>query len=489
MLSYSNKFDNTQAPSKGAARDRFRCPSSPGKARGICRRSAPRTGTTASRASTSIPAHRRRPAPIRRRSRRSSPRPWWRGRNGTTSSRCSAPVFGARDSGLRGRAGGGRTAAELEADSARVHAQRSPNLNAIASNGRTLTGSSSFAHAISTHSPSRNSNASSVRSAGSMSQRCVTPTRAQMGRFSWRSIRRVDGESTSHAQSGARVKYAVSGGSGIRSRRQPPRSGTTMPSRRCGSGSLRIHQPPGPSRPRWKGGLSSPPKDRACDRVRWRWSWMGMERAVDALGYLVRGCVEHVLTGRLTRRQGSRRDAAMSSLLFRVLILLPHAADKVMRCAGPGDHPAHLSIGNREVVLTTAKTGCSRVGTLAPRLRHNGSPPACTKRRFSSAASRAALRVTIGYPPRPGVRRIRHMVIHQRQGLRGDEGGCAAAGRERPAMSRIARDQLRYPALMSMYAWVRSQVQMVARPSPPTPTSARRRTSDPSRCSVARSSE
>ena len=51
------------------------------------------------------------------------------------------------------------------------YGQRSPRLNVIASKGRMLTASSSFAHPISTHSPSRNSNASNVRSVGSMSHR------------------------------------------------------------------------------------------------------------------------------------------------------------------------------------------------------------------------------------------------------------------------------------------------------------------------------
>ena len=56
--------------------------------------------------------------------------------------------------------------------------QRSPRLNAIPSNGGMLTGSSSFALAMSTHWPSRSSNASRVRSVGSTSQRCPTPSRA-----------------------------------------------------------------------------------------------------------------------------------------------------------------------------------------------------------------------------------------------------------------------------------------------------------------------
>ncbi len=56
--------------------------------------------------------------------------------------------------------------------------QRSPRLKVIASNGRMLTGSSSFALPISSHCPSWSSNASRVRSAGSTSHRCATPSRA-----------------------------------------------------------------------------------------------------------------------------------------------------------------------------------------------------------------------------------------------------------------------------------------------------------------------
>ena len=56
--------------------------------------------------------------------------------------------------------------------------QRSPRLKVIASNGRMLTGSSSFALAISSHCSSWSSNASRVRSAGSTSHRCPTPSRA-----------------------------------------------------------------------------------------------------------------------------------------------------------------------------------------------------------------------------------------------------------------------------------------------------------------------
>ena len=59
-----------------------------------------------------------------------------------------------------------------------VQGHRSPRLKVTASKGRICTGSSSFAVAISTHCPSRSSNASSVRSAGSTIHMCPTPSRA-----------------------------------------------------------------------------------------------------------------------------------------------------------------------------------------------------------------------------------------------------------------------------------------------------------------------
>ena len=58
------------------------------------------------------------------------------------------------------------------------YGHRSPRLKVIASKGRMLTGSSSFAVAMSTHSPSRSSNASKVRSVGSTSHRWPTPASA-----------------------------------------------------------------------------------------------------------------------------------------------------------------------------------------------------------------------------------------------------------------------------------------------------------------------
>ena len=60
----------------------------------------------------------------------------------------------------------------------RPQGQRPPRLKVTASKGRMQTGSASFALAISTHCPPRSSSASSVRSAGSTSHRCSTPSRA-----------------------------------------------------------------------------------------------------------------------------------------------------------------------------------------------------------------------------------------------------------------------------------------------------------------------
>ena len=55
-----------------------------------------------------------------------------------------------------------------------VTANGPPTPNVIASNGRMLTGSWSFAHPMSTHAPSRGSNASKVRPAGSPGHRYAT---------------------------------------------------------------------------------------------------------------------------------------------------------------------------------------------------------------------------------------------------------------------------------------------------------------------------
>ena len=60
----------------------------------------------------------------------------------------------------------------------RSHFHKSAKLNVIASKGRMLMGSSSCALAIRSQCPWCSSNASRVRSSGSTSHRCVTPSRA-----------------------------------------------------------------------------------------------------------------------------------------------------------------------------------------------------------------------------------------------------------------------------------------------------------------------
>ena len=87
------------------------------------------------------------------------------------------------------------------------------------------------------------------------------------------------GESTSQTQSGAIVKYAASGYSGMVSRRQPARSGTMISASscpRCSSGSKMIHQPPGPSSPKSNGGAilaPIPELARACLAEGLGWVW------------------------------------------------------------------------------------------------------------------------------------------------------------------------------------------------------------------------
>lgn len=57
------------------------------------------------------------------------------------------------------------------------------------------------------------------------------------------------GDTISHAQSGASSNAGTLGKPGMRSRRQPARSGTTTSAPRRSAGSGRIHQPPGPPFP------------------------------------------------------------------------------------------------------------------------------------------------------------------------------------------------------------------------------------------------
>ena len=71
--------------------------------------------------------------------------------------------------------------AEVEDDPAALHDQSSPRLNVIASNGRTETGSSSIAHAMSAHSLSR-SPAHGARAVGAAPPPGRGPERALSGR-------------------------------------------------------------------------------------------------------------------------------------------------------------------------------------------------------------------------------------------------------------------------------------------------------------------
>ena len=85
--------------------------------------------------------------------------------------------------GDRGRGGGSVCRESLpNGDSVNgdraVQSHSSARLNVIASNGRMLTGASSWALAMSSHCPSSSSKASRVRSTGSMSHRCATPAPA-----------------------------------------------------------------------------------------------------------------------------------------------------------------------------------------------------------------------------------------------------------------------------------------------------------------------
>src|SRR6266481_1558148 len=71
-----------------------------------------------------------------------------------------------------------------------------------------------------------------------------TPSRAYSCILRARSSCAVLGEITSHSQSGGSSKAATSGTLGMRSCRQPARSGTSTSAWKCSSGSKRIHHPP-----------------------------------------------------------------------------------------------------------------------------------------------------------------------------------------------------------------------------------------------------
>ena len=151
-----------------------------------------------------------------------------------------------------------------------------------------LTGSSSLAVAISTHCPSRSSNASRVRSVGSTSPRCPTPSRAYTGRLPWRSSLRVEAESTSQTQSAARVTYC---GVGVDGHPLP------APSRKVGDQDVLaqvqlrlVDDPPTPGAAPTPAERSSELRTelRACQRMRHGGSGVGVECPVDDLGDALR---------------------------------------------------------------------------------------------------------------------------------------------------------------------------------------------------------
>ena len=111
------------------------------------------------------------------------------------------------------------------------------------------------APSTSTQAPSRSAKASSVRADGSTSQRCadagVAVDLALVGQVEPPRPRAQ--HLADPVRRHARSPRLVSGKLGIRSRRQPARSGTSTSSPKCSSGSSMIHQPPGPPRPRSNG--------------------------------------------------------------------------------------------------------------------------------------------------------------------------------------------------------------------------------------------
>ena len=116
---------------------------------------------------------------------------------------------------------------------------------------------------------------------------------------------RVPGLRTSQTQSGARSNQGASGQVGIRSRRQPARSGTSTSGPRCSSGSSRIHQPPGPPRPLSNGPPSSTPERRAGAGVARGRARMQVQRALDQLGdHVLRGVEDVLVGGRAADRGG-----------------------------------------------------------------------------------------------------------------------------------------------------------------------------------------
>ena len=169
--------------------------------------------------------------------------------------------------------------------------------------------------------PSASVKASRICSTGSMSHRYAIAGRGVEGVACVRDrARGVDGERISHAQSGASVKYAVSGSSGMRSRRHPARSGTRTLIVEVELGLVEDPPPaPGPPSPSSNGGPSLLMSRARGARVPGaRAAGVGVERAADELG-------DDVLGGRRARPgtwrvaasvAGWRRSARSSQFAF-----------------------------------------------------------------------------------------------------------------------------------------------------------------------------
>ena len=187
----------------------------------------------------------------------------------------------------------------------------------MASKGGTRTSSSSLSAAISVHAPPRRAKASSVCSAGSTSQRCGDARLRHRG-GACRSGRcgGCRGSAPRRPSPARGRTTAPAGRTGMRSRRQPARSGTSTSEPRCSSGSSRIHQPPGPPRPLSKGVDEFVAQRRTGHGMARGRPRMEVQRALDELG-------DHVRRGRRGRpgrwpgggpwaRAGSWRDSSAS---------------------------------------------------------------------------------------------------------------------------------------------------------------------------------
>ena len=122
----------------------------------------------------------------------------------------------------------------------------------------------------------------------------------------------VDGDCTSHTQSGASEKYASSGRCGSRSRRQAAISGTSTSAAKCSSGSKRMRHPPGPPRPRSNGHCSKPTESARSECMTRSWPRRRVKLAIDDLrDEMLRHCHQIVVGGWPARR---RRHAVRIAL-------------------------------------------------------------------------------------------------------------------------------------------------------------------------------